>query len=152
MSVVVEIGELVSPLCYYAQRVFEEGHHNQESANCWYVSVGGRCQLESLWRAARYTSRATTSDVVADSRLQRFRPAVQNVLNFACLHPQLVQWTRIVPRLVAAPSIAERALVAQMIASGAAYLRHGGRKVCERREVVALRSCVLSTSSGVSTV
>jgi hypothetical protein len=40
VSVVVEIGELVAPLCYYAQRVFEEGHNDQESANCWYVSVG----------------------------------------------------------------------------------------------------------------
>jgi hypothetical protein len=41
VSVIVEICELVTPLCNYAQRVFEKGNNNQETANCWKISIVG---------------------------------------------------------------------------------------------------------------
>jgi hypothetical protein len=43
VSVVVEICELVTPLCHYAQRVFEEGHNNQEAADCGEVAIEECC-------------------------------------------------------------------------------------------------------------
>jgi hypothetical protein len=41
VSVVVEICELVAPLCDYAQRVFEEGDNNQEATDCGEIASEG---------------------------------------------------------------------------------------------------------------
>jgi hypothetical protein len=41
VSVVMEICELVAPLCDYAQRVFEEGDNNQEAADCGEIAIEG---------------------------------------------------------------------------------------------------------------
>jgi hypothetical protein len=60
-----------------------------------------------------------------DSRLDGVGQGVQHILNLARLRAQLVERAGVVPGLVAAPSIAERALVAEVVAGGAAYLRHG---------------------------
>jgi hypothetical protein len=60
-----------------------------------------------------------------DSRLDRIRHGVQHVLYLARLRPQLVQRTRVVPRVIGSPSIAERALIAKVVTGGATYLRHG---------------------------
>ena len=38
-SVVEEIGELVPPLSHYAERVFEKGYDDKETANCWEVTA-----------------------------------------------------------------------------------------------------------------
>jgi hypothetical protein len=48
VSVVMEICELVVPLCYYAQRVFEESDYNQEAANCWKIAIRECNQLSVL--------------------------------------------------------------------------------------------------------
>jgi hypothetical protein len=60
-----------------------------------------------------------------DSRLDGVRDSVQHVLELARLRPQLVHRARVVPGVIVAPRVAERALVAQVVASCAAYLRHG---------------------------
>jgi len=60
-----------------------------------------------------------------DSRLDGIRQSVQHVLNLARLHAQLVERTGVVPGVVAAPSIAEGTLVAEVVARCATYLRHG---------------------------
>jgi hypothetical protein len=39
VSIVVEICELVVPLCYYAQRIFKESDYNQEAANCGKIAI-----------------------------------------------------------------------------------------------------------------
>lgn len=70
-----------------------------------------------------------------DSRLDRVGHCVQEVFNLARLRPQLVQRTWVVPCIISSPSIAERALVAKMVACGSTYLRHGcGGKVEGRRK------------------
>ena len=33
MAVIVQIGELVAPLCYYSEGILEECHDNEEAAN-----------------------------------------------------------------------------------------------------------------------
>jgi hypothetical protein len=38
---VVQVSELISPLCHDAQRIFEKGNDNQEATNCWYISIPG---------------------------------------------------------------------------------------------------------------
>jgi hypothetical protein len=40
-AVVVQVSELISPLCHDAQRIFEKGNDNQEATNCWYISIPG---------------------------------------------------------------------------------------------------------------
>ena len=39
VSVVVQIRELVAPLCYYAERILEKGNNNQKTSNCRKVPV-----------------------------------------------------------------------------------------------------------------
>jgi hypothetical protein len=39
MSVVVQVRELVAPLCYYAERILNEGDDDQEASNCGQVPV-----------------------------------------------------------------------------------------------------------------
>lgn len=43
MSVVMQISELIAPLGYYAQGIFEEGNDDQEAANGWKIAF-----LESI--------------------------------------------------------------------------------------------------------
>jgi hypothetical protein len=116
VSVIVKICELVPPLCHYAERVFEECYDDEEAANSWEVPVG--------YTLAMFLSRLSHTSG-AYSRLDGVRDSVQHVLELARLRPQLVQRTRVVPAVIVAPRVAKRALVAQMVASCAAYLRHG---------------------------
>jgi hypothetical protein len=83
-----------------------------------------------------------------DLRLDRLGHGVQEILNLACLRPQLVQRTRVIACIVGSPSVAEWALVAKMVAGSAAYLRHGCEKVKEREGVEALRAKVGGQSWG----
>lgn len=39
LSVVVEVCELVAPLCQNAQRIFEESDDDQEAADSWEVPI-----------------------------------------------------------------------------------------------------------------
>jgi hypothetical protein len=39
VSVVVQVSELVTPLCENAQRIFEEGNDDQEATDCWQISI-----------------------------------------------------------------------------------------------------------------
>jgi hypothetical protein len=39
VAVVVEICELVGPLCHYAKRVFEECYDDEEATDSWEVSM-----------------------------------------------------------------------------------------------------------------
>lgn len=59
------------------------------------------------------------------SRLHGLRERVQEVLNLVRLFAQLVERAGVVGGAVAASSITEGALVSQMVAGGAADLRHG---------------------------
>lgn len=147
MSVVVEICELVGPLSHDAQRVFEKGHDNQEAANCWEITVAKvRISLLVLLRRACSTTtsqshgRVPPRDWRPHLRLGGVRDSVQHVLELARLGPQLVEGTGIVAHVVVAPGVAKGALVAQMVASCAAYLCHGwecsrgGKRMCEAEE------------------
>jgi hypothetical protein len=71
------------------------------------------------WRRRRPTAPGR------DLRLDGLGHGVQEILNLARLRPQLVQRTRVIARVVGSPSVAERALVAKVVAGSAAYLRHG---------------------------
>jgi hypothetical protein len=39
VSVIVQVEQLVAPLCHDSEGVFEECHHDEEAADCWEVSV-----------------------------------------------------------------------------------------------------------------
>jgi hypothetical protein len=39
VSVVVQVEQLVGPLCHDAEGVFEESYHDEEPADCWEISV-----------------------------------------------------------------------------------------------------------------
>jgi hypothetical protein len=81
----------------------------------------------------------TPTACARDSRLDGLGHGVQEILNLARLRPQLVQRTRVIACIVGSSSVAERALVAKVVAGSAAYLRHGCGKVKEKEEVEALR-------------
>lgn len=84
------------------------------------LCVTANVNQQLLWIARQY------------SRLDGVRYSVQHVLELARLRPQLVQRTRVVSGVIAASSIAEGALVPKMVASGAAYLRHGECRMEEK--------------------
>jgi hypothetical protein len=66
------------------------------------------------------------------SRLDGVGDSVEHVLELARLGAQLVEGTGVIVAVVVAPRVAEGALVAQMVASCAANLRHGWW--CSREE------------------
>lgn len=39
VSVVVEVGELVAPLCDDAEGIFEESDHDEEAADCGQIAI-----------------------------------------------------------------------------------------------------------------
>lgn len=39
VAIVVKVENLVAPLCYYAQRILEERHDDEETADCGHVPV-----------------------------------------------------------------------------------------------------------------
>ena len=39
VSVVMEVNELILPLRYYSQGIFEKCHDDEETTDCWEVSV-----------------------------------------------------------------------------------------------------------------
>lgn len=119
----MQVRELVGPLCDNAQGIFEEGNDDEEAADAREVSTGGISRFPSGQR------RGTVSE---DSRLDGVEDSVQQVLELARLGAQLVERTGVVRAVVVAPRVAKGALVAQMVASGAAYLRHGWW--CSREE------------------
>jgi hypothetical protein len=129
VSVVVQICELVTPLRYYAQCVLEESDNDQEAANCWKVSIQSRRLAIDLDAYGAPCHPKSPEQLLQPRgnylRLDGVRNRVQHIFELACLRPQLVQRARVVTCVIAAPSIAEGTLVAQMVASCAAYLRHG---------------------------
>lgn len=130
VPVVVEVGELVTPLGYYSKRIFEESDDNQEASNCGQIAVGRHVSggIQDRTRAAR----ALRGE--RDSRLDGVGERVQPVLDLASLFPQLLERTGVVGGAVTATSAPEGALVAQVVARGTAYLRHDGGRRKERKE------------------
>jgi hypothetical protein len=64
-----------------------------------------------------------------NSRLDRVGQCVQKVLNLIRLLPELIERARVVRGAIVPSSVTERALISQVVARGAPYLRHGcGRK------------------------
>lgn len=45
VAIVVQVEDLVAPLCYYAQSILEERHNDEESADCGHVPVMACQQL-----------------------------------------------------------------------------------------------------------
>ena len=45
VAIVVQVEDLVAPLCYYAQSILEERHDDEESADCGHVPVMACQQL-----------------------------------------------------------------------------------------------------------
>ena len=82
MPVVVEVEQLVAPLGDDAQRILEEGHHDEEAANSREVSA------ESLVSNA-VDSRETKQGVC--SRLDRLANGVEQVLDLGGVGPELVE-------------------------------------------------------------
>ena len=39
MSVVVQVEQLITPLRDNSKSIFQEGNHNEETSNCWEVSI-----------------------------------------------------------------------------------------------------------------
>lgn len=39
VAIVVQVENLVAPLCYYAQRILEERHDDEKPADCGHVPV-----------------------------------------------------------------------------------------------------------------
>ena len=126
MAVVVEICELVGPLGDYTQCVFEESNDDEEAANAREVSRT-RLAKVSKWQRSHTLPGVQRAALYfwQYSRLDGVRDSVQPVLDPARLRSQLVQRTGVIVRVVVAPRVAKGALVAQMVASCAAYLRHG---------------------------
>jgi hypothetical protein len=125
MPVVVEICELIGPLCDYAQRVFEKSYDDEEATNAREIAMEQTGQS--------YSRLFIYHRLLGNSRLDGVGDIVQHVFELARLRPQLVQRTRVVPGIVIAPRVAERALIAQMISCCATYLRHGCGTVVEER-------------------
>lgn len=50
VTVVMQVEELVVPLCYYAKGVLEEGHHDQEAADGGHVSVAEKSKRSAKLR------------------------------------------------------------------------------------------------------
>ena len=74
MSVVVQVGELVAPLCYYAERILNEGDNDQEASNCGQIPIQPplafcrrpNCALELQSRRPGSTHGFTGSDTVSN--------------------------------------------------------------------------------------
>lgn len=63
------------------------------------------------------------------SRFDRVGQRVQKVLNLVCLLPKLIERARVVRGAIVPSSVTEGALVSQVVARCAPYLRHScGRK------------------------
>lgn len=74
-------------------------------------------------------SHCELTELQGHSRLDRVGQRIQEILNLVRLLPELIERTRVVRGAVVPPSITERALVSQVVASCAPYLRHScGRK------------------------
>lgn len=83
------------------------------------------CQRSLLVDWARVECRGLQRARRVNSRLHGLGEGVQKVLDLVGLFPQLVERAGVVCGAVAASSIAEGALVAQVVAGGAANLGHG---------------------------
>jgi hypothetical protein len=130
VSVVVEVRELVAPLCQNAQRILEESDNDQEAADSWKIPIETTLALLSrVELVVAAILRCKLRGVQGHSRLDRVGQRVQEVLNLVRLLPELIEWTRVVRGAIVPSSVTERALVSQVVARCAPYLRHNcGRK------------------------
>lgn len=138
VAVVMQVEELVVPLCYYAQGILEEGDNNQESADHGHVSVQPSAQPHSspqYWpgKAALFA---------IDVRLDGLGSAVEKILDLASLLPDHVESTAaLLGRLVHAATVAGGAhAVAPRVSSHCCHVdclgrvtERSGRVLRERR-------------------
>lgn len=59
LAVVMEVCELVAPLCQNAQRILEEGNNNQEAAYGWEISIQNQVSSIVTWRSSMSPTPAT---------------------------------------------------------------------------------------------
>ena len=48
MSVVAQVEELVAPLGQNSQSVFKKGHDDQETADCWQISIRSQARWSAI--------------------------------------------------------------------------------------------------------
>lgn len=98
VPVVMQVEQLVAPLCQDPQRILEESDHDQEPAKSWEVSAMGHmsapCSVfipRNPHKAQRRVTRTASCGVVTDVRLDRFAIGVQKILDLGRLLSNLVE-------------------------------------------------------------
>lgn len=131
MSVVVQVEQLVAPLRYYSQRIFEECNDDQEAAEGWEVSINCRSRQHDCSPSRRGSAvganrggQLVTECEEENVRFHGLRYSVQILLNLASLLFDRIERTWIVGRIVI-PWAAKRTLGAQMVARSSSDLGHG---------------------------
>lgn len=95
VAIVVQVEDLVAPLCYYAQRILEERHDDEESADCGHVSV--MTCVSNVFRASQLAPTCggwhwgSWARRVVDIRLDRLGGSIEHILDLAGLLPDGIQ-------------------------------------------------------------
>lgn len=136
LSVVVEVCELIAPLCQNAQRILKESDNDQEAADSWQISIQGRISSIASWTAPDCRkSTLQAPQLSGNSRLNRVGQGIQEILDLVCLLSKLIKRAWVVCGAIVPSSVTEWALVSQVVARCAPYLRHDcGRKQRRRAE------------------
>lgn len=116
VSVVVQVGELVTPLGDDAQGILEEGDDDEESAN--------RRDITATQTSVECNSKRAGN--CKNSRLDGMRQGVEPVFNLAGLFANSIQRTGIIGG-VWSSGISKRGLRAQVVSCRPSDLSHGGR-------------------------
>lgn len=121
---ITQVQQLIAPLRKNPQTVLNESDNDQETANGRQITrTRGRDTVSAHWTGLEAFATNSQTNV----RLNRVSQCVQPVLNLAGLLPNGVQRTRITGRVCPRRTPSEGVLVSEIIARGAADLRHGGQ-------------------------
>lgn len=122
MPEVTQIQQLVTPLSDNPQTILNKRNNNQETTNGREMSKDTvSADLDSRGtRANKQPNRNDNNNI----RFNRVGNSIQPVLQFASLLPNSIQGTGIARR-IGAPRTSEGVLVTEIVARGAADLRHG---------------------------
>jgi hypothetical protein len=145
VSVIVQVGELVTPLGDDAQGILEEGDDDEESANRRDITVAPANQQPLA------TSRETQK-LQKNSRLDGMRQGIEPVFNLAGLFTNGIQRTGIVGGVWSSGPAERRGLRAQVVSCCPSDLSHGfccGRMVLKGGRERGLREGLLVVNSHV---
>lgn len=105
MAVIMKIQELIAPLCYYAQSIFEESHNNEKSADRGKVTVRPSAS-RLLPRRSRRKARIPRPTKWDNVRLHRLSDGIEHVLDLTGVLSDGVERTAFLSRLVHAATVA----------------------------------------------